>query len=465
MQKLELQMHPEIERIAQGIQALHSVWTPHPAQVAIGAPLIRGDTRDVFAQCGRNFGKTELVCYLLWRFAYTYAGSENYYFAPYMKQAREILWASRRVQTFGPESWVKEINNTEMRVVFQNGSFIKLDGSDNVDAYRGVKPKGLSVFDEFKDFRPEFFEAYDPNRAAFDAPLMIIGTPPELDGQFTRLAAAFEKDPNKRFFQMPTSVNPHISRKWLEAKKAELYALGEGDKWEREYQARFVSGGANAIFPMLSRKAMRPHDEVMAMIWRDRKKLEWILWADPAGASCFAVLLCAVNPYTKQIFCLDEIYELTQTEMTVGRIWPRIRTKRDELWDGEWRQGYDEASTWFANEVLDAFGEGLEPTQKMKSDKLTGLSLIKDALLQGKLILSDRCQKLYWEMERYRKDDQGRIPKKDDHLIDCLRYVFDSLPYSIKSEAEPVVDPLTQKRAFRLEDDFPDLFSNEYDLE
>jgi hypothetical protein len=457
--------HPEIERIASGIDALHKLWTPHPAQVEIGRPLIRGETREVFAQCGRNFGKTELVSYLLWRFAWTYAGSENYYFAPYMKQAREILWASRRVQTFGPEGWVKEINNTEMRVTFQNGSFIKLDGSDNVDAYRGVKPKGLSVFDEFKDFREEFYDAYDPNRAAFNSPLMIIGTPPELEGQYTKLAADYSRDPTKRFFTMPTSVNPHISPKWLERKKSELYALGEGDKWEREYMARFVPGGANAIFPMLTKALIKPHDELMGQIWRDRKKLEWILWADPAGASCFAVLFCAVNPYTKQVYCLDEIYELTQSEMTVGRIWPRIRSKRDDLWDGEWRQGYDEASTWFANEVLDAFNEGLEPTQKMKSDKLTGLSLLKDSMLQGKLIMSDRCNKLYWELERYRKDASGKIPKKDDHLIDCLRYIFDSLPYAVKAEQEPVNEREQMKRGFRMEDDFPDLFSSEYDLE
>lgn len=460
-----MDLHPEIERIAQGIDALHKLWTPHPAQVEIGRPLIRGDSRDVFAQCGRNFGKTELVAYLLWRFAYTYSGSENYYFAPYMKQAREILWASRRVQTFGPESWVKEINNTEMRVTFQNGSFIKLDGSDNVDAYRGVKPKGLSVFDEFKDFREEFFDAYDPNRAAFDAPLMIIGTPPEIEGQFTKLAKGFQEDPTKRFFQMPTEVNPHISRKWLAAKKAELYALGEGDKWEREYMARFTPGGANAIFPMLSRASTMSHDALIGQIWRDRKKLEWVLWADPAASSCFAVLFLAINPYSKTVYCLDEIYETAQAEMTVGKIWPRIRQIRDELWDGEWRQGYDEASTWFANEVLDGFGEGLEPTQKMKSDKVTGLTFIKDLLLQKKLIISERCSKLYWEMERYRKDASGKIPKRDDHLIDCLRYTIDSIHHTIREQPEVIADPLTTKQSFRIEDDFPDLFSDEYSIE
>lgn len=456
--------HPEIERIARGLKDLHECWTPHKSQVEVGSPLIRGEVKEVMAQCGRNWGKSELVCYLLWRFAFTFPGSENYYFAPYMKQAREILWASRRIQTLGPEDWISEINNTEMRVTFHNGSFIKLDGSDNVDAYRGVKPKGLSVFDEFKDFREEFYEAYDPNRAAFDAPLMIIGTPPEVEGQFTKLADSFKRDDKKRFFQLPTAANPHISPKWLEAKKQELYGRGEGDKWEREYEAKFVRGGAASIFPMLGNHLIYSHSELMGELWRDRKKLEWVLWADPAGASCFAVLFCAINPYSKVIYCLDEIYELEQNEMTVGKIWPKIREKREELWDGDWRQGYDEASTWFANEVLDVFSEGLEPTQKMKSDKLTGLSLIKDAMLQRKLKISDRCVKLFWELEHYRKDSSGKIPKKDDHLIDCLRYVFDSHHYSVRKVAEPIVDPVQSKRGYTLSDDFPDLFKTEDDL-
>ena len=245
--------HPEIERIAKGIKALHDRWTPHDAQVAIGRALIGEHCKEVFAQCGRNFGKSELVSYLLWRWAWTYPRSENYYFAPYMKQAREIMWASRRIQDFGPFEWVQDFNNTEMRITLNNGSFIKLDGSDNVDAYRGVKPRGLSVFDEFKDFRPEFFDAYDPNRAAHDTPLLIVGTPPDHDGQFTEVAAAYQADPTKRFFTFPTHSNPHIGKAWLDSKRAELYARGDGDQWEREYMARVVKGGRAAIFPMLSK--------------------------------------------------------------------------------------------------------------------------------------------------------------------------------------------------------------------
>lgn len=451
----------ELSRITLGVQQLGQTWTPHPAQLQIGQAFIRDGAKEVFAQCGRNFGKSELVAYLLWRWAWSHSGSENYYFAPYMKQAREILWASRRIQDFGPKEWLDgEPNSTEMRIKLTNGSFIKLDGSDNVEAYRGVKPKGLSVFDEFKDFRPEFYEAYDPNRAAHDTPLFIVGTPPDHDCQFTEVAEEYRRDKSKRYFEFPTESNPHISARWLAAKKNELYSKGDGDQWEREYMARFVKGGRAAIFPMLGKQHVRPHSEIMAELYRDKKKLEWVLWADPAGASCFAVLFVAINPYNRKIYCLDEIYETQQSEMTVGRIGKRIAEMQDDLMDYpgiEWRKGYDEAETWFANEMLDLFHEHYEPSQKSKSDKLSGLSLIKDALVENLLTISDRCVKLFWEMENYRKDSNGKIAKANDHLIDCFRYILDATTYTVKDSPEPEIPEVSPFwRGARPSDDFPE---------
>lgn len=450
-----MKVHPELERIAIGIKALSERWTPHAGQIEIGKALLAHRKKDVFAQCGRNFGKTELVAYLLWRWAWTFPGSENYYFSPFMKQSREILWASRRVQTLGPESWVSKIHEQEMRIVFKNGSFIKLDGSDNVESYRGVKPKGLTIFDEFKDFRPEFYEAYDPNRAAHDTPLFIIGTPPEFEGQFTQVATSWASDPAKAFFKFPTHTNPHIAADWLEKKKAELYSRGEGDKWEREYMAEFVRGGSKRIFPMLKTEYVKPHAEILNTIKRDRRKLEWFVWADPAGASCFAVLFGAINPYSRQIYFLDEIYETRQDEMTVDKIGSRILAMTRQLYDGEWRHGYDEAETWFANEMLERFDLSFEPTQKSKNDKTTGLSLLKDVMLAGKLTISSRCEKLFWEMDNYRKDDDGKIIKKHDHLIDCARYILGASYYSLNESVEinPERDPMW--RGSTIEKDFP----------
>jgi hypothetical protein len=455
----------EITRIAEGLKALHSLWTPHPAQIEIGRALLKDGIKDVFAQCGRNFGKTELVAYLLWRYAWCHSGSENYYFSPYQNQSREILWASGRVQGFGPKEWIKSVNVQEMRITFINDSFIRLAGSDNVESYRGVKPKGLTVYDEFKDFRPEFHDAYDPNRAAFDSPLFIIGTPPTHDGQFTALAKAFSEDPAKRFYKFPTDSNPHIKTEWLEKKKAQLYALGEGDKWEREYMAEFVRGGANAVFPMFSDSMIMPHEKIMKEIWRDRRKLDWFCWYDPAGSSCFAVLFVAINRYNKQLWILDELYLKDQKAMTTGNVGQLSAEIMEDLCDvAEWIEGYDEAESWFRNEMIDNFGRGLIPSQKAKSDKLSGVSLIKDAMLEGLFTISDRCKWLFWEMENYQKDDKGKIPKGNDHLLDCLRYILDAAAYKVRDDDEPIpveADPMW--RGATPQHDFPEMGDDLYE--
>lgn len=434
-------MDPKIRAYADIIKGLHTKFQPHRAQVKIGQALIRDEVKDIFVEAGRNLGKTTLVCYLLWRWAALNPGSENYYFAPYMKQAREIVWASYMLQNFGPREWVFDENNTEMRIPFRNGSFIKADGSDNVNAYRGVKPNGLIVFDEFKDFRPEFYDAFDPNRAAYNAPLIIIGTPPDRHCQFSDVRDAFKKDPKKAYFHAPTTDNPHLSKDWLESKRIELLERGEEDVWQREYLAMQVTSGATKIFPMVSKAIVKPLDEIMRTISRDRKRMEWIWFADPAAASTFAVLFAAYNQFTKEIFLLDEIYEQNQANMTVKTIGAQIIQKKSELNDrSDWRQGYDEAATWFQNEMLDNFSEHLEPSQKAANDKEVGLSLIKDALLQNKITMSERCVKTFWEMDNYYKDRNGQIPKKNDHNIDNLRYILSSLYYTLKEEREPEVD-------------------------
>lgn len=455
---MEQEVTPEWLEYARIINGLHANWEPHPGQIPVGKALFVDGCKDIFIQAGRNWGKSEFVAYALWRHALFNPGSENYYFGPYMKQAREILWASGRIQRFGPRDWLaSDPNNTEMRIILTNGSFIKLDGSDNVEAYRGIKPKGLSIFDEFKDFRPEFYEAYDPNRAAFSAPLIIVGTPPDRSCQFTELAAEFARNPYKKFFHAPTRQNPHISREWLEAKRLELVARGEEDVWQREYEALFIPGGASKIFPMIKPSIIQPHDEVVRTVSRDRKKLQWYWCADPAAATVFAVLFVAINPYTKHVYILDELYETEQGRMTVKSIGREILSKRDSLWDREWRQVYDEAETWFMNEMLDNFDEHLEPSQKAANDKEHGLSLIKDIMLAEKITISDRCKKLYWELDNYYKDKNGKIPKTNDHLIDTLRYILGTSFYALKDVHEPNEKEIENKRAYRISDDFPHL--------
>lgn len=447
----------ELQYYAHVILGLHKNFKPHEGQIKIGKALINDGIRDIFVEAGRNFGKTRLMSYLLWRWAMFNPGSENYYFAPYMKQAREIIWRTRMIQECGPGEWVKgEPNDTEMRLTFHNNSFIKCDGSDNVHAYRGVKPRGLIILDEFKDFRPEFFEAFDPNRAAHNAPMIIIGTPPDRHCQFSEIREIYKKHTDKRYFHGPTSDNPHISREWLAAKKKELEDRGELDVWQREYEAIEVYGGSQKIFPMISPKCVLPHEELVRRVDRDKKRMDWILFCDPAAASVFGTLYACHNPYTSEVFILDEIYEEDQARMTVRVQGSEILKRRNDIQDRyDWRQGYDEAETWFMNEMMSNYNEHFEPSMKATNDKEAGLTLIKDMLLLGKLIISDKCKKLYWELDNYYKDKNGQIPKKGDHLIDCLRYILAALYYKIPSDQEQLdpFDKASRKPRFMVSDE------------
>lgn len=425
--------------LAAIIRDLHAAWKPHPAQQAIIRAIFGEGKKVVMLECGRKFGKTELDAYFLWRLALTRPG-EYYFFIPLQVQVREVVWANKRLQNFGPQQYIEDINESEMRIKFKNGSFIKADGSDSFDKYRGPNPKG-AVYDEFRDFRPEFHPAFGPNLATFNAPLLINGTPPDTKLEhYDEMVRECKAEPDRAYFQFPSWANPFAPRDWLRKEKRLHIARGDEATWAREFEARQVFGGKRSIFPMYDApdpdsvppkphtKHFRPHAEVMAEIYRDRRKLIWQNIADPGTSSCFAMLFRAVNPYTKKVYRLDEIYETDQALTSTSLISPRAAAIRAELFPDaeacgmEWDLIYDEAETWFAAEALNSFGEHWTPTQKATKDIKTGISLLKDQLLRGKTVISDRCVNLSKEMIGFVKDPKTDKPHRScaDHAIDCI---------------------------------------------
>lgn len=459
-------------QLAKVIADLNACWTPHGGQQPIIYAAFGAKEPVIFDESGRKKGKSEEIAYFLWRMALTTRPMGHYYFAPEQKQAKEIFWAANRIQTFGPQRYISDINNSEMRIRFKSGAFIKVDGSDNYNAYRGISEVGSAVYDEYRDFRPEFHKAFGPNLAVHNAPLLICSTPPE--GPEGDPAAEhydsmkFGLVRGRNYFSFPSWINPYLSRDWLRQEREKLMARGEWDVWAREYEARRVIGGNNAIFPMFAvptperpfTRHVRPHAELMEEISRDRVRLEWQKGADPGNASVFAGLFRAINPYTRKVYVLDELYEKNQAETSTSRMIPRFREKVEDLFPDwrvhgiDWAEIYDEAATWFATEAMNSFGENWMPTQKALNDKDQGLSLIKDQMLHGLIVFSDRCVNTIREITGYRKDKNGKIPKGNDHCIDLLRYLNAAAHCDLTPLAEPVLpDPDTQRRYYRPEDD------------
>ena len=434
---------------------LHTVFTPHEGQIAVGRSLFYNNKTRVFVRCGRKWGKTTLELYTLYRWVLTKPNASYYYIAPYYNQASELIWKPQFLQNFlyRPDKdidlrnkYIQDIHESDRRIIFKNGSFIKLMGSDNYESGRGLTPDG-AVYDEFKDFDYRFHEGFKDNLLPRKAPILIVGTPPAThDHFFVRTEEDFRLDPRGSVFKMSTFTNPHIDKEELLLEKEASIRKGEWAKYMREIEAEIVPGGANAIFPMFTIPTLsadgsfkgesvhvKKSEDLDRRINSYHKDYDFYVSFDPGSALVFGVLFIAVNKYSKQVIVLDEIYETDRNKTTAKLIYPRaVEVMKRYAPPHSWHKLYDYAATWFQVEVNNEFSVALTPCTKDVNKKEVGLSVIKDFMLdeledgERFFLVADRCVKFIWEVTNYATDEHGKIPKANDHLIDNLRYISNS---------------------------------------
>lgn len=481
----------EFERFQTQVEMeIHKFWSPHAGQAPIAFALFRSRLRYVFLQCGRKMGKTDFAIYCMIMYAILFPNSQIYYIADTMKHGAELIWENGRLPNFflkpkrlrsesneefnARKEWgrylhdkyVLKSTNDDYRMQFKNGSFIKIDGSEQYSNADGIEPDFL-VYDEFKHHDPRYHIAAEPNLRVKKAPLLILGTPPEETGTYyEKIANQFKKLSYAKHFKRPSYMNPVLyplgknDPEFLE--EYNKYLPDDEDVALRELMAEIVVSGSKSLFPSLESPSVdpetdlpvvgeytrhwRPYNELIAEIQNNPKDWEFHSVFDPGSATCFGVLFGAMNRYTKEVVILDNIYEKVVNRMSTMVIYPESLNimKSINPMLTEWQQTYDNAAKWFSNEVQYNFEDmSLTPCDKDLKNKENKLGQIKDMLRLGKLILSDKCWWLLWEMIHYRKDEKGKIPKANDHLIDCLRYLLNAMGYDFDEmykEANPVRD-------------------------
>lgn len=423
---------------------------PHEGQARIIRAFFNDRKKILQGQCGRSTGKTEAAIYIATRFALTNPGSETYIICPELKQAKKIYWLKRRLQNFGPQDFIFEHRESELRTVYNNGSYIILDGCENYEALRGIKPD-LVIYDEFQHHTQYFDEeVMQPNLSSGKVSLVVFGTPPKrhcyyVDFRENLLENIRLGDKDCFYMELISESNPTLDKEWLKKKKAELIRKDKFNVWLREYEGKLVFDTESAIFPFFKpEKHVKPHELIQNLIRRDRKKLNWYAFYDPGTTTVFGALFIAVNPYTSQIFILDEIYAEERKECTAQSVYSKAIQKKDALNDNEdaWTEYYDEAGAWFANEVQQIFNKNLIPTHKQKAHQAfdegrAGESILNTAMMQENIFfVSEKCEKFIWELGNYVQDEQGRYPKTHDHLMDLLFYFVQNTRYTIVEEVD-----------------------------
>lgn len=348
-----------------------------------------------------------------------------------------------RLQRYGPHQYVKEARDSELRLVFNNGSYIVLDGCENYDPLRGIKPN-LVIYDEFQHHTKHFDEeVMQPNLASGSVSLVVMGTPPKRVCYYTEfrdfhLDKIRRGDTSRFYVELPSEANPKLDKAWLAGKKQDLIEKGRYNVWLREYEGKLVLDTEAAIFPFFDiDKHGQEKEELKRILERDKRRLNYFTVFDPGTATVFAALFCAYNPYSGQVFILDEIYAKDRQDMTARAIWQKAMSIQSYWLDesSKWLNYYDEAATWFLNEVTDLYRNspdfsGLIPTHKQRaktlraeSDGRAGESIIDSLMLEPKkFTVSLDCENFLWELDNYVKDEDGNYPRTHDHLIDCLYY-------------------------------------------
>jgi hypothetical protein len=473
---LDPRKHAALSEYAARIKAFNDTFKPQPIQLGPLKALFTQDCKRILMRFGRQTGKSVTLAAMAVRWCLLNPESNVFIIGPTSLQIRQIFLHSGLIERMIPPEYNQGVHKTDARFQIADSS-IRLYGADNREALRGLTAS-LVLCDELKDLSQDLIESIlKPALLVRGAPLVLSGTPPGVAKHFYwDYVDEAEKSPEWKAFRATSYENTYTPVGAVEAERQVHEARGTLDVFKREFLGEFCPDSHNSVFPMFSRtRHVRAYTELKREVLKDIRHWRFYVTMDPG--SRFAVLIVAINEYTKKVLVLDEVFERGQESTSIGRIFPRVLERINQIAPAHLADDppiyvADEAALWARNEILTQFGINVWPSRKAQNQKADGLSLMKDLFLKDKLILSDRCIGFMEQLEGYVLGPNGLPVKREDDLPDCFRYALGVANYALVEEPEPAPpaelppglrdDP---KRAFRMEDEFADPFDPEFDEE
>lgn len=255
-------------------------YAPHEYQLAAHHALRRFSV----LCCHRRWGKTYMAVNVLIDAAVRTrkANARFGYVAPFLKQAKQVAWDYLR--RFALRIPGAKANEAELSIDFPNAARIRLYGSDNGEAIRGVYFDGV-VIDEVADCRPETWpEIIRPALADRKGWAVFIGTPKGMNQFYDLFVSArdgfkqddggLRKDPDWSAVMFRADETNLIDPAELQASRAIMSDAQYRQEWLCDFSA--ATDNTLITIDVVSSAAARPASE------KDIRGLPVILGVDVA---------------------------------------------------------------------------------------------------------------------------------------------------------------------------------------
>ena len=219
-----------------------------PDPLAHQLDVLRHPARHKCVVCGRRWGKSLLGLLACVEghgppgsgFRGALEGADIWWVAPTFPQGL-LIWRDLKKALRG--AWVEK-REKEMRIVLPGGGSITVKSADDPDALRGVGLDGV-VLDEAAFMREEaWVNGLRPALADRQGWALFLSTPSGVNWLHDLYQTAGQSEGWARW-QRPTSDNPIIPRKELEAARRDMGEL----QFAQEHLAQFVTAGAGMFKP------------------------------------------------------------------------------------------------------------------------------------------------------------------------------------------------------------------------
>ncbi len=353
-----------------------------------------------------------------------------WYVSPSYRQSKQISWALLKGLLRDQPVEVK-YNESELSATFpQTNSLIELKGADNEDSLRGTglgtkhHKGGLAlVVDEFASIYDNW-EVWSavlrPMLSDHNAGCLFISTPQGKDAFWELFMKGQRGEKNWASWQFKSISNPFIDDDEIAEAKANL----PGRYFRQEYEASFEDY-VGLVYPEFSKQHVIKPFYIQTVYER-------IAAIDPAISGTTASLKAFVDEDGDLVVC-EEYYEKNKRVSEVAnRIRPQTQEEISWVIDPA-SQAKNTTKEGQLYSLYDEYRENGIVAYPAENDVEAGINRVGEYFKSNRIKIFSTCTNLIWELERYhwaevRETNKGTpkpVPyKKDDHLVDCLRYLI-----------------------------------------